>query len=333
MRGARRQQRGFLLDPFRFGQSCAEEGFAWTSAAVASPDGGANGSILAAGDGVFLALRASNGATTVYRSLDSGRTFSGASLGGSRDPRALLHLGGSVWMLVLGNTFASTISLRSVDGGATWSAVTHGASGYYYGADYGAGLIRLARYGAVGTRVSADLGVTWADGPPLPAAVNTRSMRYFGGYWWLNVVGSSTVYRLDEAAGTWSLYTGLGGAVVNGFLPANGRLFIATDAGLYVTDDLGATVQLAASTVGWAGHLHGRVWWHAGEEFYFCITRADASSPSVLRASYDGLVWFAAGSSPPVAPGSTNQSAWDGTTLLVGWPRLAANALYYGECA
>lgn len=334
-RAPRRGQRGFLLNPFRFGGNCAGDGFLWLNATLTEQDSGLISAFLRYGNGVFLAQRSGSTNDRTWRSTNGGRNFSMVLLGGTRDVRNVLHVGGDVWLMVLGNSNQSNSVLRSTDGGQTWSVVVHGASGYWYGNAVGAGLVRLARYNTVNTRVSADQGATWSDGPALPAALAWRSMAYFDGYWYINVTGSSTIYRLEEATGIWTEYTALAGATANNFYPANDKLFFTTAGGLYVSSDGGATAALAASTVAWGSHQVGQVFWNAADGFYFCLTRADNSSPNVMRASYDGDAWFEMGSAPPLPLGTYNgvASAWDGTTMVAGGPKGQTTGLYYGECA
>lgn len=336
----RSRQRGFIINPFRFSAPCAENGYVWSAASVSDPDATATISAMVAGDtGTFMCLRnaPSSGIQHIYRSTDSGRTFSRISLGGTRDWRNLFYVGSNTWIIPLGNASASTTTLRSTDNGATWGTVTHGASGFYYGSAFGAGLIRYVRFNSTATVVSSDLGATWGSGPSTPANQNISFMSYYDGYWYAINNANSTIYRLDESTDTWGSYTYFGSTRVT-YLDGQGpALFaITTTPEAFVSFDNGSTYTEIPDIESLLSTRRTRIMFNVTDGFYFFGTRANTTAAMEFHASFNAIDWFTMGSAPSIVSGTAvglTAAAWDGTTVALGSQIHASTSMFYGECA
>jgi hypothetical protein len=155
-------------------------------------------------DGVWLAL--GNHATTpwnyVIRSEDYA-TWTLVNVGvAGRWQLAAFDQG--AWVLVEAGVGSTNKTMRSTDGGLTWSsAVTLSVSSQWSDMAAGGGRMIVTRSGNVAGQTSTDGGASWGS---ITLPVTGANVWYGGGYWLANV-GGTTHYITTTPTGAWTTDT------------------------------------------------------------------------------------------------------------------------------
>ena len=246
--------------------------------------------------------------------------------------------GGPSWIVAVPGQPGTLVSVdyltvrRSVDGGATWSAVpttptqpAHGlvADPTTPGGVYG---VRSGRTCALGRR-RADvdarrderrpvLGPAAASpstrrrpaacsprtappsaGPPTPGRPGSARRRIGGtaapdrvlvtgdGVLLASTGVQGQIWRSTDAATTWTAASGLAGRSLNDVAAATGRAYVATDVGVSVSSDGGATFQATSAGLPTVP-VTGRKVFHYGTNTVYSL-----EGPSVLRSTDGGATW------------------------------------------
>lgn len=337
----RSRQRGFVMNPFRFGGAggCAEDGFTWAGTTLDATDGiNSSSSIIGAPDGSFLMThRNGNNVRYVYTSFEDG-TWTRRDLGANRDVRNQLYVAPDIWILPLGNAASSATTYRSTDNGVTWSPVTHGASGYWYGNAVipGGSVIRYARYLSTETRVSTDQGASFSAGPAMPGSQPVRGMAYHAGKWYVWNTSNAVVYVLDEVAGTWDTWDQFTSDRLNTINPAGSKLFVVVESTKrpWVSHDNGATWEECTGTSSWENVRRTRIEYHP-DGFWVAASRVDTAAPMLFWASVDGVAWSAMGTSVPIPTGyALGHEGFGiaGTFVAAGSSRSTTLSAFKGTC-
>ena len=281
--------------------------------------------------------RNGNNVRYVYTSSGAGN-WTRRDLGSNYDVRNQMYIAGTTWLLPLGNAAANATTLRSTDDGVTWSPVTHGAAGYYYGnaATPDGSVIRYVRYNDTATRVSTDQGATFGAGPTMPAAVTVRAMTYHAGKWYVINETNAVVYVLDEVSGVWSTWDKFTSDRLNTLISANGLLFaiIESSSRPWVSDDDGATWTECTGTSSWEAVRRTGIFYHP-HGFYFAGSRVDTAAPLLFWYSLDGIAWSAMGTSVAIPTGyplGLESVGIAGSIVAAGSSRATTGAAFKGVC-
>ena len=178
---------------------------------------------------------------------------------------------------------------RSVDGGLTWTL-----GGTNAGQCSGLGSLAVDPttpgrvFAADGTAIcrSTDYGTTWQRMAAIGgAAAPDRVLMTADGVMLASTGVQGQIWRSTDAATTWTAASGLAGRSLNGMAAATGRVYVATDVGVFVSTDGGATFQAASSGLPTVP-VTGRKVFHYGTNTVYSL-----EGPGVLRSTDGGATW------------------------------------------
>lgn len=279
----RSRQRGFLLNPYRFGgASNPGTGPLWNAMTLSTSEGGP---VEYLGNSTFVCIRS---ATTniVSRSTNGGQTWANITLPGSSELRRISSDGAGKAIISCGGSGTSQAYYYTSDYGATWTAGTMPVSQFWYVNTYSNGVWLMAVYsgaiytstnmttwtsrtggtnsqrGALGNnstnfyiwidasaigKRSTDSGATWANSGALPVAGSTQqSAAYTGSRMTLfNSAGNGRSYS-DDFGTTWAANA----ALPSGAVCSTGPRYSPTLGGYLLAADNNTSNKMIVSTDG-----------------------------------------------------------------------------------